>query len=244
MGREAGPFVMAVRRTQIGLEQVGAGLGRASPGSDPPWRSQWWGQSATGGLGRLEGRSRHGAPAGRHRGRKWVEDLLCTTASRREWEARRSRAERRTADAMTGAAKDPEPLRVGSRGRHDTAREAQPSQRTIGGLAQPLRPPAPCSRRSAQGSRPVRSPSSQGRGAYGGQSPRTSVRDSWIRLAAFLREDMIARIGIDFGGVIIRNLHEDTGEDTSFRSSSGEQVARDGAFDAIRHLCSACDGNV
>ena len=55
---------------------------------------------------------------------------------------------------------------------------------------------------------------------------------------------MIARIGIDFGGVIIRNLHEDTGEDTSFRSSSGEQVVRDGAFDAIRHLCSACDGHV
>jgi hypothetical protein len=55
---------------------------------------------------------------------------------------------------------------------------------------------------------------------------------------------MNARIGIDFGGVIVRSLHEDTGEDTSHRSSSGEQVARDGAFDAIRHLCSACDGRV
>ena len=44
---------------------------------------------------------------------------------------------------------------------------------------------------------------------------------------------MDARIGIDFGGVIVRNLHEDTGEDTSLQSSSGSEAARDGAFDAI-----------
>jgi hypothetical protein len=31
--------------------------------------------------------------------------------------------------------------------------------------------------------------------------------------------------------VIVRNLHEDTGEDTSLQSSSGEQAARDGAFE-------------
>ena len=55
---------------------------------------------------------------------------------------------------------------------------------------------------------------------------------------------MNARIGIDFGGVIVRNLHEVTGEDTSLQNSSGEQAARAGAFDAIRHLCSACDGQV
>ena len=55
---------------------------------------------------------------------------------------------------------------------------------------------------------------------------------------------MNACIGIDFGGVIVRNLHEDTGEDTSLRSSSGSEAARDGAFDAIRQLCSACDGRV
>ncbi len=55
---------------------------------------------------------------------------------------------------------------------------------------------------------------------------------------------MNARIGIDFGGVIVRNLHEDTGEDTSLQNSSGEQAARDGALDAIRQLCSACDGRV
>ena len=150
MGREAGPFVMAVRRTQIGLEQVGAGLGQPflgairhgglSGGVRVP-QVGWGGWKDDRGM----------EPLRRHRGRNWVEDLLCTTASRREWEARRSRAERRTADAMTDAAKDPEPLRVGSRGRHETASEAQPSQRTIGGLAQPLRPPAPCSRRSAQG---------------------------------------------------------------------------------------------
>jgi hypothetical protein len=63
-------------------------------------------------------------------------------------------------------------------------------------------------------------------------------------MAEFLREGMNARIGIDFGGVIVRNLHEDTGEDTSLQSSSGEQAARAGAFDAIRQLCSACDGRV
>jgi hypothetical protein len=55
---------------------------------------------------------------------------------------------------------------------------------------------------------------------------------------------MNARIGIDFGGVIVRNLHEDTGEDTRLQSSSGSEAARDGAFVAIRHLCSACDGRV
>ena len=55
---------------------------------------------------------------------------------------------------------------------------------------------------------------------------------------------MNARIGIDFGGVIVRNLHEDTGEDTSLNNFSGAEAARDGAFDAIRPLCSACDGRV
>jgi hypothetical protein len=55
---------------------------------------------------------------------------------------------------------------------------------------------------------------------------------------------MNARIGIDFGGVIVRNLHEDTAEDTSLQSSSGSDAARAGAFDAIRQLCSACDGRV
>jgi hypothetical protein len=55
---------------------------------------------------------------------------------------------------------------------------------------------------------------------------------------------MIARIGIDFGGVIIRNLHEDQGEDTSLQSSSGEQAAIDWAIEAIRQLCSTCDGRV
>jgi len=55
---------------------------------------------------------------------------------------------------------------------------------------------------------------------------------------------MNARIGIDFGGVIVRNLHEDTGEDTSLNNSSGSEAARDGTFDAIRQLCSACYGRV
>ena len=44
--------------------------------------------------------------------------------------------------------------------------------------------------------------------------------------------------------MIVRNLHEDRGEDTSLQSSSGEQAARDGALEAIRQLCSASDGHV
>jgi len=55
---------------------------------------------------------------------------------------------------------------------------------------------------------------------------------------------MNARFGIDFGGVIVRNLRQDRGEDTSVQSSSGAEAARVGAFDAIRQLCSSCDGRV
>jgi hypothetical protein len=55
---------------------------------------------------------------------------------------------------------------------------------------------------------------------------------------------MNARIGIDFGGVIVRNHHEDSGEDTSLNNSSGAEAARDDAVDAIRQLCFACDGRV
>jgi hypothetical protein len=55
---------------------------------------------------------------------------------------------------------------------------------------------------------------------------------------------MNARIGIDFGGVIVRNLREDRGEDTSLQNSSASEAARDGAFEAIRLLCSAFDGRV
>lgn len=52
-----------------------------------------------------------------------------------------------------------------------------------------------------------------------------TVRDSRIRLAAFLREGMNGRIGIHLGGVIVRNLQEVTGKDTSLQNSSGEQPA-------------------
>ena len=55
---------------------------------------------------------------------------------------------------------------------------------------------------------------------------------------------MNACIGIDFGGVIVHNLHQVRGEDTSLQSSSEPDASRDGAFDAIRQLCSACDGHV
>jgi hypothetical protein len=47
---------------------------------------------------------------------------------------------------------------------------------------------------------------------------------------------MNSRIGIDFGGVIVPNLHEDRGEDTSIQSSIEEKASREGAFDAIRQL--------
>jgi hypothetical protein len=36
-------------------------------------------------------------------------------------------------------------------------------------------------------------------------------------------QGMNVRIGINFGGVIVRSLHEETGEDMSLRSSSAEQ---------------------
>jgi hypothetical protein len=80
--------------------------------------------------------------------------------------------------------------------------------------------------------------------AHGGQWSRTSVRARWIRLAAILREEMNACIGIDFCGLFVRNLHQDTGEDTSLESCSGAEDAHDGALDALQQLCSACDGNV
>jgi len=63
-------------------------------------------------------------------------------------------------------------------------------------------------------------------------------------MSAFLREGKNARIRIDFDGVIVRNHHEDRGEDTSLNNSSGSEAARDGAVDAIRQLCFACDGRV
>ena len=59
------------------------------------------------------------------------------------WDHLRPQAEARTAEGVPGAASIP---------------EAPPTLRTpseIGGLSQPLRPPAPCSRRPAQRLRPV-----------------------------------------------------------------------------------------
>ncbi len=55
---------------------------------------------------------------------------------------------------------------------------------------------------------------------------------------------MNARVGIDFGGVIVRSRKELRGEDTSLEDSAGSEVAHDGAYDAIRKIVSACDGLV
>jgi len=61
---------------------------------------------------------------------------------------------------------------------------------------------------------------------------------------ALLDSQVSARVGIDFGGVIVRNLKEVPGEDTGLAFSAGLHVARDGAYDAIRRIVAACDGRV
>lgn len=51
---------------------------------------------------------------------------------------------------------------------------------------------------------------------------------------------MNARIGIDFGGVSDRKLHENRGKDTSLQNTSGLEATSDG----IWQLCSASEGLV
>lgn len=55
---------------------------------------------------------------------------------------------------------------------------------------------------------------------------------------------MNGHVGLDFGGVIVANRNAVSGEDTSLGDFDGSQVARDGAYDAIRQIVSACDGRV
>ncbi len=55
---------------------------------------------------------------------------------------------------------------------------------------------------------------------------------------------MTARVGIDFGGVIVMHWKGVLGEDTSLKGTDGYQVVRDGAYDAVRQIVLACDGRV
>ena len=53
-----------------------------------------------------------------------------------------------------------------------------------------------------------------------------------------------ARIGIDFGGVIVRNRKLVRGEDTGLAGSDKALVVQDDVFDAIREIISICEGRV
>ncbi|MBK8179458.1 MAG: hypothetical protein IPK67_11355 [Planctomycetes bacterium] len=53
---------------------------------------------------------------------------------------------------------------------------------------------------------------------------------------------MSMRIGLDFGGVIVRGRDHAQGEDTRIGEGDGAEVANVGAFEAVSQLVSACDG--
>ena len=53
-----------------------------------------------------------------------------------------------------------------------------------------------------------------------------------------------ARVGIDFGGVIVRNRKLVRGEDTGLAGCDKAAVAQDGVFDAIHEIISICEGRV
>ena len=55
---------------------------------------------------------------------------------------------------------------------------------------------------------------------------------------------MTMRIGLDFGGVIVRGRDHVSGEDTSIEDGDGAQVANVGALEGVSQLVSACDGCV
>jgi hypothetical protein len=52
------------------------------------------------------------------------------------------------------------------------------------------------------------------------------------------------RVGIDFGGVIVRNRKLVRGEDTGLADFHTPEAAEFGVFDAIREVVSICDGHV
>lgn len=53
-----------------------------------------------------------------------------------------------------------------------------------------------------------------------------------------------ARIGIDFGGVIVISNGIRARDDTDLSSEDGDQIAREGVWDAMRHVVCAHAGNV
>ena len=57
-------------------------------------------------------------------------------------------------------------------------------------------------------------------------------------------QQAMTRIGIDFGGVIVRNRKLVRDEDTGLAGSDKAAVAQDGVFDAIHDIISICDGGV
>jgi hypothetical protein len=52
------------------------------------------------------------------------------------------------------------------------------------------------------------------------------------------------RVGIDFGGVIVRNQKRVRSVDTRLGGSEKGEIAQHGVFDAIREIISICDGHV
>ena len=57
-------------------------------------------------------------------------------------------------------------------------------------------------------------------------------------------EKAMVRVGIDFGGVVVRNQKLVRGEDTGLADFHTPKVAQPGVFDAIREVVSICDGQV
>lgn len=53
-----------------------------------------------------------------------------------------------------------------------------------------------------------------------------------------------ARVGIDFGGVIVKNRKLVRGEDTGLPGFHAPEAAQPGVFDVIREVLSICNGNV
>ena len=52
------------------------------------------------------------------------------------------------------------------------------------------------------------------------------------------------RVGIDYGGVIVRNRKLVRGEDTGLAGFHTPEAAQPGVFDAMREIISICDGHV
>lgn len=55
---------------------------------------------------------------------------------------------------------------------------------------------------------------------------------------------MKTRVGIDFGGVIVRNLTRVAGEDTGLCGDQSRSIANNGVYEAIREIVSICRGSV